>query len=1143
MIAPGWTRYVTGVIPRTRTEASLPAPSSRPQAATDVPNQAAAYSAADAARPSAARRWIAYGLPIGVVLVLVTIWFQGGGYLASGDVGPLVRGSLMHELGLLWNHQDSGAGSPSYETADRLLEVLCVVAARTLGLPAFAGQWLLYAGILAALAASVSGLCAVWLRNPWAIAFGGVASVVNIFTLINLLNPLPALALADIALLGGLVLRTARGTISRARAAVLLTLATLPLSYLGLNPPLLAVVAVGVLALLAFSGPLTGGSTRAAVSAVALAAPLALAAGAWWLVPEVAALHGGGGASFAAQTDVEAWTWTMQRASLPNVLSLNAQWGWAFTEYTPWAPSMDALPWSAVRWSLPLLALAGFCAPPGDRRTRRALRALGLAVAPLAFLCKGLHPPLVGINLLIYRDVPGMWLFREPMAKFGDILVLLYALLAAAALEQFLRRGFAIGFARGRIQSFSLPKSTAAVAVLAVAALCYPWPLWTSAVVSEPRDALPSAQVHIPAGWQGIADTINQAPGDGKLLELPLDTYYQVTTTWGYHGVDDVPQQLIRRPVLQELPGGYFGATPQLEATLNATQTAVLTGNGPAARNLLDALGATFVLVRRDLKRLPGDERQPAASRLSAGLAGVPGLRRIASGPLADVFEITPGPAGAAPGNGGAVSLATSLDARYGDEPDQFAADLAARAPGSLLTDDPASPVDSATVTLDNPATTSVDLADAGRYELTRGSTDAAYLAQIQDTRHGPELVLRDAYQITAAGRPLPGPGPVVIPLASRAPRHAGPAGPGSVSDWALSVRSGRAAGLPGGDSHPLRLEPGTPVELSPGDHVTAYAILGGPSDPSYVPAGDATVPATKPAAQQLTLPAGRMPIAFASRESQSVPDFGAQVGDCDRQDSRSAAAVGISSREAPAGTFTLTAAAHTACVFAPFTAGDVGPAYELEFEYRTAAGFPARYCVWEDGPNRCAVGPSLGASTSWQTLSTVIHPDPGTTRLRLYLYADGQPNPVTSVQYRAIRAKRSIPAVVSVRPLTSASRAAMAALTWNGPRSGAYQVSLTNVQSRAVVSLDESYDPRWAVRGLPSGWTARHIRANGYANAWIITGRGSARLDIEFGPDASVRYAHWLSSAAVAMCLLLLAFPVVRRLRRRPRPGSPPPP
>lgn len=1131
VISPGWTRYVTVLIPRTRTEMLFPPLFKPPASGAD----GVSLVAAQRPRPGTASwRWIAYGIPVGVVLVVVTLWFHAGGYLASGDVGPFVRDSLVHELGSLWNHQDSGAGSPSYETSARLIEVLCVLGARVLGLPAFVGQWLLYAGVLSALAASVCGFCALWLRNPWAIAFGGIVSFINVFTLVNLLNPLPALALAEVALLGGLVLRTARGTIRRTRAVILLALATLPLSYLGLNPPLIAVVALGVLALLAAAGPLTGGSTRAAVYAVVLAAPIALAADAWWLVPEVAALHGGGGASFAAQTDVEAWTWTMQRSSLPNILSLNAQWGWAFTEYTPWAPSMDALPWSAVRWSLPLLALAGFCAPPGGRRNRRALRALGLAVIPLALLCKGLHPPLVGINLLIYRDVPGMWLFREPMAKFGGLLVLVYALLAAAALERLLRRGFGPCFVRAWIPAISLRTSTAAATVLAVTALSYPWPLWNAAVMSEPRDALPSAQVRIPAGWQSVADVINQSPDSGKLLELPLDTYYQVTTTWGYHGVDNVPQQLIRRPVLQELPGGYFGATPQMESTLGAAQTAVLAGNGTGTRNLLDALGATFVLVRRDLELLPGDARQPAASLLSAGLAAVPGMRRIESGPLADVFEVAPASPRAAAGREGEVAVAAAVDGRYGDEPDQFAADLATRAPGSVLTDDPTGPVDSGTVVMDNPTGTSVDLADAGRYGLTRDSAYAAYLAEIHDEGGRSELVLRDAYQITVDGRTLSGPAPIVIPLSPRATRHASPAAePGAVSDWALSVQIGRAPGVAARDRapHPLRLEPGVPVELSPGDRVTVYAVVGG-SDPSSIPAGDAIVPTTKPASQILNLPAGRTPITFASRETPSGPDFGSQVGDCDRRDARSAAEVGIGSREGPAGTFTLAAAAHTACIIAPFAAGDVGPAYELEFGYRTAAGFPARYCVWEDGPDRCAAGPSLGASTSWQTLSTVIHPDPGTTGLCLYLYADGQPNPVTSVQYRAIRAKRSIPAVVSIQPQDPTPRALVPALAWSGSQPGSYQVSLTGVRSRTVVTLDESYDARWTVSGLPAGWTARHIPADGYANAWIITGRGDARLGVEFGPNTPARDAQRLSLAVVAMCLLGLAYPVVRRAR-----------
>ena len=1067
--------------------------------------------------------WIAYGVPVALVLGTVSIWFHAGGFLASGDVGPLVRDSLLHELGLPWNHQDSGAGSASYATTVRMLEAACVVAARTLGLSDVAGQWLLYTGILGGAAAAVSGLCAVWLRNAWAVAFGGTVAVVNVFTLVNLLNPLPGLALLETALLGGLVLRASRGVRrrGRVRTAVVLALGTLPLSYLGLNPPLLAVVAIGVLALLAFSGPLTGGSTGAAVRVVALAAPIALLVNAWWLLPETLALHGGGGVTFAAQTDVEAWTWTMQRSSLTNVLSLNAQWGWAFTDYAPFAPRMDELPWSVIRWSLPLLALTGCCAPPGDRTTRRALRALGLSAAPIAFLSKGLHTPLVGVNLLIYREVPGMWLFREPMSKFGDLLVLVYALLAAAAIERALRRGLPPGIARRPISAAAMPKATAAVLALSLGSLCYPWPLWTSAVVAESRGVLPTAQVHVPKGWLRVADAIDRVSDHGKVLELPLDTYYQITTTWGYHGVDNVPQQFIRRPVLQQLPDGYFGATAQLAAALQATQRTLVEGDARAARNLLDALGANTVLIRRDLRRLPGDLPQPDPSKLAAALARVPGMRLMESSPLAYVFALVPGDPAKSTGD---LSVATALQGAYGIDADQFAADLESQAAGSALTGDPMTPVDSASAVLSGPGAEVIDLAGTGWYRLARASEGEAFLPAVRRTRHRRYLELSDAYQITAAGRPLPGPAPIRIPIKPPTAPGSPASGLDSVSRWALDVQAATtrsAAAVQTNAPQPLRLQPGVPVKLSPGDRMTAYEVIGG-DNPSYLQAGTTVVPNAANASRTAFLSAGPALVTLTSSQSQTGLTFGSRVEDCNKSDGRTLAMSAITERQTPDGTATLTAAAHTACIIAPFASGAIGSAYNVSFDYRTAAGYPARYCVWEDGPERCATAPALTASTSWQRLTTVIHPDPGTTRLRLYLYADGQPNPVTSVQYRAIRAERAMPAIVAVQPLRPTSPDPAVA-TWRENHTGSYDLTLTGVRSRTVITLGESFDPRWQISGLPAAWSSRHVRVNGYANAWIIEGHGNARLGIEFEPERSVNHAQWLSAVVLAACLIIL--------------------
>ncbi len=45
--------------------------------------------------------------------------------------------------------------------------------------------------------------------------------------------------------------------------------------------------------------------------------------------------------------------------------------------------------------------------------------------------------------------------------------------------------------------------------------------------------------------------------------------------------------------------------------------------------------------------------------------------------------------------------------------------------------------------------------------------------------------------------------------------------------------------------------------------------------------------------------------------------------------------------------------------------------------------------CLWELGPNRCALIPSIVANDGWSTYQAAVTPDVGTTNLSLYLYAD----------------------------------------------------------------------------------------------------------------------------------------------------------
>ncbi|MBK9433901.1 MAG: hypothetical protein IPN52_01830 [Micrococcales bacterium] len=115
---------------------------------------------------------------------------------------------------------------------------------------------------------------------------------------------------------------------------------------------------------------------------------------------------------------------------------------------------------------------------------------------------------------------------------------------------------------------------------------------------------------------------------------LPLDDYYQMPTKWGFFGVDSIANLLIQRGVVQPKPDGYFGDVPGYKADIQATQTALLSGDLAAVPRLLDASGIDKIIVRHDLIRdMPG--RNIADDEvLAKALKRTPGMTRTSNGEL-----------------------------------------------------------------------------------------------------------------------------------------------------------------------------------------------------------------------------------------------------------------------------------------------------------------------------------------------------------------------------------------------------------------------------------------------------------------------------------------------------------------------------
>jgi arabinofuranan 3-O-arabinosyltransferase len=557
----------------------------------------------------------AYAAPSLLAAIAVQTWFRQDSGLASGDLVPPVAPS--DDYRSHWNHFDSGAGGPGYAIV-RLPYLEGLRAFDKLGLSevAFQRLWLtlLFAGSAAAVVFLARGL----VRSPLAAALAGVLATFNAYHLITGFDPVPLSAMIAAGLLGGLVLRAAED--GDGPHPLVFAFGSLLLGFTFVNPPhlLLVLAWLAVCALLAWAAHGRVGLARAG-RFVAVAAPLALLFNLWWIVPAALTLTGPVFSDQFSAPGIAQWSWTHVRGSIPNILGLNSSWAWGYPEYYPFAARLERGPFVLLQYTLVAGAALGLVLAQGKKR-RVALVLAGVGLAAIV-VAKGLHPPLVGLNLWLYDHVPGYWLLRDP-AKVNLLLVLVFSLLAAFAVE--------------RLEESSLARAGVAAGALAAAAVVYAHPLLTGAVIPDERPLLPSAHVRVPQAWDDVEAYLDGAPGQGKVVVLPQLDYYQAPTTWGYYGTSFL-HYFIERPVVEPLPGGYY-SDPVVAQHVASLQQQILDG-GRNAGAAMQALGARYLLLRRDLQASFPGRSFVAPIRLARALPRTPGLRRVRSfGPL-DLYE------------------------------------------------------------------------------------------------------------------------------------------------------------------------------------------------------------------------------------------------------------------------------------------------------------------------------------------------------------------------------------------------------------------------------------------------------------------------------------------------------------------------
>ena len=675
-------------------------------------------------------------VPTLISAVVTILWFPWDRFLAAGDIAPFLPAGDAPEVFELWNHRATGSGSTSASAA-RFANVLLMRVTDVLGGSEVVAQHIFYALVMGFAAFGSAYLARAFVRDPVAIAVAGLLGSFNIFVLIHLPNPLTMIWIGMVGTLGGMLVLVARGV---PISPVFFAVVTLPASWLSVNPPSLATSALTVIAVACACNLLVGpGASRRALAYICRALPWVLGLNLWWIVLVFISTVWREGLDLVAVTRVEDWAWSHTRNSIPNILSLTAHWGWLHRDYLPWAESLDAYPWALLRWILPLLAVSAVFLVKGRQRVA-AWTFVGAGLGA-ALVAKGLHWPIANVNLWAYHNIPGYWLLRDPMSKVGGILLLSIVVLAGMTIEVVLARAEA---------STSLRTSRFAVAALGAVvclAIAFPYPLFIGRIGPDGKSELPSSRVALPSEWRALADALNDQEVRGKALVLPLNSFYQVTTDWGYHGVDKLASQLLTRPVLSLRPEEYFFPSGLLPAMLRGVERELLRGNSDRVAKLLQLLGVSHVILRDDLRAVQVVRDVADRDNLASGLEGVPGIGQPAEFGVAQVFPVT-NPSGLV----WAASKVTGLTRRDDDSTVSALADL----PTYVAAVDPeTSRIDGLSWEAPVGPTSAVDfdLRSAGRYAINFAEPmPNQYRLQVGKSREQATLTLVDPVSLRFDG-------------------------------------------------------------------------------------------------------------------------------------------------------------------------------------------------------------------------------------------------------------------------------------------------------------------------------------------------------------------------------------------------------
>ncbi len=121
-------------------------------------------------------------------------------------------------------------------------------------------------------------------------------------------------------------------------------------------------------------------------------------------------------------------------------------------------------------------------------------------------------------------------------------------------------------------------------------------------------------------------------------------------------------------------------------------------------------------------------------------------------------------------------------------------------------------------------------------------------------------------------------------------------------------------------------------------------------------------------------------------------------------------------------------------------------------------------------------------------------------------------------------------PYLINALPNTPSSHTPK--LTYQKVNPTKYLVHVTNASSTFMLVFSELFNNKWEAFYENNTAIYPHIRANAYANAWLVNKRGNFDITIEFTPQRLYRVGEMISLGSHLINILVLAFLIFRQKR-----------